>query len=60
LQEQLEALRCVDLEPFLPTAHPAEEPGVAFVLGLPRSGTTLLEQMLDLNHRAIRYESLVA
>jgi hypothetical protein len=23
------------------------EPGVGFVLGLPRSGTTLLEQMLD-------------
>jgi hypothetical protein len=47
LQEQLEALRCGDLEPFLPTAHPADEPGVGFVLGLPRSGTTLLEQMLD-------------
>jgi hypothetical protein len=41
-------------------AGAAGEPGVAFVLGLPRSGTTLLEQMLDLNHRAIRYESLVA
>ena len=50
LQEQLEALRCADLQPLLPPAPPAAaagEPGVAFVLGLPRSGTTLLEQMLD-------------
>jgi len=46
LQDQLEALRGGELQLNLPPPS-AGEPAVGFVLGLPRSGTTLLEQMLD-------------
>jgi hypothetical protein len=48
---QLEGLRAG----CFPTAPAGNEPaqGLVFILGLPRSGTTLLEQMLD-SHQAVR------
>jgi hypothetical protein len=51
---QLEGLRAGRF-PVVPAASPGSEPqqGLVFILGMPRSGTTLLEQMLDA-HPAVR------
>jgi hypothetical protein len=50
-QLQLDGLRAGSF----PAASPESEPqqGLVFILGMPRSGTTLLEQMLD-GHPAVR------
>ena len=47
LQEQIEARQSGDLKLVLPSSSATPEPGVVFVVSLPRAGTTLLEQMLD-------------
>ena len=49
---QLEGLRA-DRFPAVPVAASEPQQGLVFILGMPRSGTTLLEQMLD-GHPAVR------
>lgn len=50
-QLQLDGLRAGSFPAASPEAEPQQ--GLVFILGMPRSGTTLLEQMLD-GHPAVR------